>query len=1052
MTELRNDDLKHGAVAWMAGHSVASNLLMLMLLIGGIIFAFRIKQEVFPELDLDEVNVSVSYPGSSPEEVERGIVLSIEEAIRGVDGVKEVRASAREGNASITAELILGADKQKVFQDIQQEVDSISSFPDDAEDPEVTISVHKRGVISIVIYGAIDELVLREITEQIRDKLLQSKNITQIELNGIREYELSVEVPSAKLREYNLTLAEISDKISKTAVEIPGGTLKTKGGEILLRMKERRDYAKDFANIPIVNTSKGTSVLLKDIATIKDTFEETDRYGLYNGKRAVMIEVYRIGDQTPIEVADEAKKIMKEIKSELPPGINYAFRNDRSSHYKQRLQLLLKNAYTGLALVLILLGLFLEARLAFWVTMGIPISFLGSMLILPGLDISINMISMFSFLIALGIVVDDAIVVGENIYNHRQEGMPYMEAAIKGAKEVATPVTFSVLTNMVTFVPIALVPGVLGKIWRNIPFVIISVFCISLFESIFILPAHLSHHTKKRGNLEESLHHLQQRFSRWFKNFVRNSYEPFLETILKYRYWTLGAALAALIMTVGYVKSGRMGMVTMPSVDADYGVVSVVLPYGSPVEEAEKIADKLIKSAKRVASEFEEGKLIVGFFSDMGKTIDGTGGSHTAEIRAYLTDPDIRPLSTKEFVDRWRKETGKIAGAESIVYESDRGGPGSGKSISIELSHRDINQLRKAGEELAAAFATYPNVKDIDDGYAPGKIQYDFNVLPAGVSLGLTANDIARQVRASFYGAEALRQQRGRSEMKVKVRLPKSERNSIYDIEKLLIHTPAGTYVPLREVCSTKIGRAYTTIERRNARRTITVTADVNPRSESDLVLNSVLSETMPLLQKKYHGLQYGFEGRMADMKESMATLKNGFVLAMLVIYVLLAIPFRSYTQPLIVMSSIPFGILGAVFGHLIMGYALSLPSMMGVIALSGVVVNDSLVLIDFANNEKAAGLTSWESIVTAAVRRFRPILLTTLTTFGGLAPMIFETSRQAKFLIPMALSLGFGILFATSITLGIVPCLYMVLDDLKMCKSKTGNTNNDTYCETEEA
>ncbi|MHC4873724.1 MAG: efflux RND transporter permease subunit, partial [Planctomycetota bacterium] len=1004
-TEILPENIRKGPVTWMARHGVAANLVMLVLIAGGILTGLGIKQEVFPEFDLDQVRVSVSYPGASPEEVEQGIVLAIEEAVRSLDGIDEINSSAREGSASVNVEFITGTDPQKLHQDIKQEVDRIRTFPEDAEDPQVTLATRRREVLQVALYGDVNEKILAEYAEELRDRIMRDAGITQIDISGVRDYEISIEVPEENLRAYNLTLAMVADAVNKATVEIPGGSLKTKGGEILLRVKEKRDYGREFAEVPVISSASGTQVKLGEIATIIDGFEDTDRNATYNGKRAVLLEVFRTGNQTPIQVSDDVRRILAEIKEEIPPGLFTAVPRDRSNIYRQRMELLLRNAYIGLALVLCLLAFFLELRLAFWVMMGIPISFLGGFIILPLIGVSINMISMFAFIIALGIVVDDAIVVGENIHEHLTKGDDPLYSVISGAKEVAVPVTFSILTNVVTFLPLAFVPGVHGKIFKVIPYVVISVFLISLFESLFILPAHLRKKVK-RGSMENWIHYKQQNFSTFFISVVNRYYGPMVTWALRNRYISISIAVAIMIITAGYVGSGRMGREVMPRVESDYAVVSVALPFGSPVAATEQVRDQLIASAERVMEENGGDKLVKGIYADLGRSVNGTGGGHTLEVRVFLTGAEERPISTKKFTEIWREFTGPMANVEFLRFENDRGGPGGGASLSVELSHKDIKVLEEAGEELSVNLMEFPNVKDIDDGFQRGKVQYDYKLLPEGRSLGLTSQYVARQIRNNFYGAEVLRQQRGRNEIKVMVRKPESERISEQNLEDLLIKTPAGKDVPLRHVAEHKKGRSYTSITRRNSRRTITVTADVSPRSKSNLVLGKIKEDALPDL--------------------------IGFIVAVFVIYALLSIPFQSYSQPLIVMVSIPFGIVGAVIGHLLMDYSLSIMSMMGVVALSGVVVNDSLVLIDYANKLRASGDSAFDAVRNAGIRRFRPILLTTLTTFGGLAPMIFETSRQARFMIPMALSLGFGILFATVISLILVPCLFLIIDDIK--------------------
>jgi multidrug efflux pump subunit AcrB len=1010
----------------MVRNRVTPNILMLAFLVGGLVMSTRIKQEVFPEFDLDEVVVRVPYPGASPEEVEQGIVLSVEEAIRGLEGVVEVTAVAAEGAGTVTAELVEGVDRQKVYQDIRQEVDRIRTFPEDSEEPEVTLTVRKRGVLELQVSGDVDEWTLRAVAEDVRDRLLQHPGITQIELKGARDYEISVEVSEEALRRHGLTLEDVSAKLRQTAVEIPGGKIETEGGEILLRVTERRDWAREFRRIPIVTAPDGTSVNLGEIASVTEGFEDSDEESVLDGRRTIEIEVFRIGEQTPIGVSDAVHEAMASIEDDLPPGVDWIILNDRSDVYRQRLELLLRNAFTGLLLVLVLLGLFLEVKLAFWVTMGIPTAFLGCMLFLPLMDVSINMISLFAFIIALGIVVDDAIVAGENIFEYRQQGMSLVDAAIRGARDVLTPIAFAILTNIVAFIPLYFVPGMMGKVWRVVPLVVCTAFAISLIEAIWILPAHLAHSSARaHSRLGRAFAAFQGVFNRLFFGFVNNVYGPSLRFALRYRQLTIAGSVAILLLALGYLGSGRLGFILMPKAEADFAAVTATLPYGSPMARAREVRDRLLAAAGAVVREGGGEKLSLGVLAHVRE--------NSVEARIYLTSPDLRPVSTAEVTRRWRERVGALPGLEALKFESDRGGPGGGAALTVELSHRDIPTLDRASEALAERLAEFKVVKDIDDGTAPGKQQLNLRVTPEGESLNLTAREIAAQVRHAFQGSEAIRQQRGRNEVTVRVRRPEAERVNEFDVERMIVLTPGGGQAPLLSVASVDRGRAYTSINRRDGRRTVSVTADVDPIGESSRVKATLDSEILPALAADFPGLTYGYQGRQADMKESLDALIRGLLLSLLAIYVLLAVPFRSYVQPLIVMLAIPFGIVGAALGHLIMGYDLSIISIMGIVALAGVVVNDSLVLIEYTNRRvREAGLSPREAMIEAGLRRFRPVLLTTLTTFGGLAPMIFETSRQARFMIPMALSLGFGILFATFITLMIVPAMYLVFIDAK--------------------
>ena len=1013
-----------GPIAWMAGNTVAANLMMAVLLIGGLIMGFNIKQEVFPEFSLDSVSISVAYPGASPEEVENGILLAIEEAIQGVEGIDEITATASEGSAFISVEALEGTDINRLWQEMKSEIDRIQTFPDEAEEPQVSIAARKREVLRLALYGDAAETTLRALADQIRDKLLKDEGITQVELDGVRDREIQVEISKQTLRRYGITLQDVASTITRASVELGGGSIKTKGGDILLRVRDRRDYARQYARLPVITLEDGSSVLLEDIASVAEGFEDTDNWASFNGKRAVVIEVYRVGDQTPTQVAASGKAVVSRIDNSLPDGVSLTVLRDLSKIFGQRADLLLRNAYLGLGLVFFFLALFLEIRLAFWVSLGIPISFLGSFLFLAPTTFSINMISMFAFIVTLGIVVDDAVVVGENIYFCRRQGLPMLEAAVKGTKSIAMPVVFSVITNMVAFVPLMFIPGFMGKIFKTIPFVVIAVFGVSLIESLFILPAHLSH--KNQRPLFFPLNYLerwQEKFSLSFEKTVKRYYGGFLFWILNYRYTVIAFGIAMLMATAGFVSSGRMGMVMFPKVESNYAFCEAYLPYGTPAETLKKVEQRLVENARQVVEKNGKQDLSTGIFSQVR--------NHQVQVRLYLTEPDVRPLSTSEVTHLWREKVGVIPGIETITFESNRGGPGSGKNLTVSLSHRDIAMLDRAGEDLARSLSGYPIVHDIDDGSAKGKKQFDITVSSAGKRMGLTSREVANQIRHAFQGVSAVKNQRGRSEVTVRVRLPEQERMSESTFEDLVLLAPNGEIL-LRDAVETIVGRAYTSIKRTNGSREISVTANVRPPPQAENIVKDMRLTILPDLLGKYPGLSYGFKGRQADIKESITALLKGLGMAMLCIFGLLAIPFKSYLQPLIIMFCIPFGMIGAIVGHVIMGYSLSVMSLFGLVAMSGVVVNDSLVLIDFANRRYRQGVPVLYAVHSAGIQRFRPILLTTLTTCGGLAPIIMETSRQARFLIPMAISLGFGILFATFITLIMVPCLYMILEDFK--------------------
>ncbi len=1043
-----------GPIAWMAKNSVASNMLMVALLLGGLIFLTRIKQEVFPEFALDMISITVPYPGASPSEVERAVTKAVEENVRGLDGVKTVTSTSREGLASILVELELNADRDRVLADVKGAVDRITSFPADVEEPNTSIIEFQNEVLSLMVYGDAPERSLRNIADRIRDELLQTSDVSRAELAAVRPPEISINVPRENLRAYGLTLEQVANAIRAANIDLPAGGIKTDRGEILLRTKERRDFGLEFRDIVVLSQPDGTEVMLSDIATIDDSFADTDQEAQYNGKPAAMVRVYRIGDQTPISVSDAVLAYIDEHEDELPPGVKLAVWNDRSEMYRARVDLLMRNAYMGLALVLLCLGLFLEIRLAFWVTMGIPISFLGAVIFLPGWDVSINMISLFAFIVTLGIVVDDAIVVGEAIYKRRQDGLPLAKAAVVGAHDVATPVVFSVLTTIVAFSPLLFVPGVMGKFFRNIPTVVILVLLMSLVESLLVLPAHLSHANPVAAFVRRVLARIfgprlgpvgaidraQRRFSDRYEGFIFKRFQPVLATAVANRYVTAALCGATLIGTLGFVAGGHINFTFMPKIEVDVVFAQLIMPYGTPVEASQKHLHTIVSAADEAFEELggKEGN-VRGVFSQIGAAnFGGAGrgqaaatGSHVVEVAVFLEPPEKRSVGPKELAEAWRGKIGEISGADSLKFTFSSGASGEAP-ISVQLKHRDVETLEAAAADLARRLKEFAGVKDIDDGVSLGKYQLDYRLTDEARSLGINQTDLARQVRSAFFGAEASRQQRGRDEVRVYVRLPEEERSSLYDLDELIVRTPQGGEIPLTQAASVTWGRAYTEIKREDGSRVITVSADVEDgKTNANKVMAALQKDALPEVMKQYPGLTWGLGGQQKQQAESLGALGLGFFLAMVLMFALMAIPFRSYVQPLIIMVAIPFGFVGAVGGHVLLGYDLSIMSMMGFVALSGVAVNDSLVLISAINEfRRGEGMSPLEAAVAAGARRFRPIMLTSITTFLGLAPMILETSMQARFLVPMALSLGFGVLFSTFVTLFLVPSFYLILDD----------------------
>ncbi len=1034
----------NGPISWMAKNHVAANLLMLLFVVGGLVMGSGLKQEVFPEIDLDRITVSVIYPGASPDEVEEGIILQIEEAISGIDGIDEIKSTANEGGGTVIAKLALGEDSDLVLQDIKNEVDRITTFPEEAEKPVVAKMLTRQEVISVVVYGEVSELALRQQAEAVRDELLTLPQITQAELSGVRPYEISIEIPEQNLRRYHLTLDQVAQLVRKSSLDLPGGAIKTSGGEVLVRTKEKRYSSQGYGELPVVVNPDGTRVLLQDIATIRDGFAETDEFARFDEKPAAMVKVYRVGDQKPTEISDLVSKYVQKKGAALPASLQIATWYDTSELFSSRLHLLLKNAAFGLILVFITLTLFLQTRLALWVMLGIPISFLGALFIMPATDVSINMISLFAFIMALGIVVDDAIVIGENVFEHRQMGKTNLQAAIDGAREVGGPVVFSVLTTVAAFLPLITVVGTMGKFIKVIPIVVIAILLISLVESLFILPAHLSLGGKKEGDGKGVIARLRKRFELFLDWLINRHYRGFLDLCIRYRYATLAAALALLLLTVGLVAGNIVRFRFMPVVDGDRITVAIQMPQGTLVSETAKVENYLLEKGLAAVKHFDDQNpthesvlrhiyALAGGTVTQGGPAGGatTSAPHLATIVMLLQPSEKREVLATDISRYWRQISGDIAGAEQISFESNLIHLGS--NVDVSFAHENQETLEKAADRLKIALGAYPGLEDIADNYPAGKKELKLRLTPQARTLGVTQDDLARQVRGAFYGAEALRLQRGRNEVKVMVRYPEGDRHSLHDLETMRIRTPAGGELPLLQAASVEAGRGFSVINRTDRKRVINVTATVDDKvANAQDILTDLKGGVLAELTADYPGLSYSLEGEAKEQRDSMASMRKGFLLALFMIYALLAIPFKSYSQPLLIMTAIPFGIVGAILGHLILGYDLSMLSLFGIVALSGVVVNDSLLLIDRINRSRSEGEEPHEAILRAGQRRFRPILLTSLTTFFGLAPIITETSTQAKFLIPMAISLGFGIMFATGITLLLVPTVYSVLEDLR--------------------
>jgi multidrug efflux pump subunit AcrB len=1027
-----------GPLAFMATHPVAANLLMAVLAVGGLVSAERIRREVLPEASLDQVAVFVWYPGATPSQVEEGLAMPIERELIGLDSVTDVAAYAEAEWTWISADVVKGRDAQQTLEEVKTSIDRLGTLPATIEPPSVTLSRHREPVMTLVLYGPTDSASLRRAAEAIAGDLGALPEISTVKVDGLPDPEIQIDVDDLALEQYGLDVAGIAQAIRSTAVAIPGGRLDGEGGQLLLHVDQRRIEADEYADVPLSSLSDGRTLTLGEVATFRDSVANASWGTYYDGQPSARIQVYRVGDERPLDISRAVRAYQRRVPP--PDGLQLVVWDDHSEAYAGRMGLLFRNAAFGLVLMLVLLGLFLAPGLGFWVTLGIPISFLGAFIALPWLGVSLNMISLFGFIVALGIVVDDAIVVGEAVHKHRRDGKGRLEAALAGAREVAQPVTFSVITTVIAFVPIALVSGVYGKFFVAIPFVVIPTLLVSLVESLFILPAHLSEPARSFSVLRR-LERFQQRFSHGLEWFVEHVYGRLLDACLRNWSWPVAASVAALALSYGVWAGGHLRFNFFPKIEEDTAIAGVQFPVGTPNEETEAALDRIVAAAHEVARETgAEDQLVRGVLArkGLGYRVKGGGsrwGSHVGSVFVHLTPMDERPISTTEFSRRWRAKVGRIAGADALTFSYSRGFGGTG-GLSVELSHPEPTVLEAASSDLAERLRTIDGVVDVDDGFSRGKGQLDFELTPAAEAAGLTYADLATQIRNGFFGAEVLRQVRGRSEVKVFVRRSADERRSEYDLERLLVRTPDGGSMPLLDAAVIHREAAPTRIVRRNGRRIVTVEADVNDAVVTEDEVQARLEDGwLQELGAQYAGLRADL-GRGREAKQrTLGDLQTGGLLALLATFALLAVASRSYLQPLLVVAAIPFGVVGAVGGHLLLGMDLSLVSVLGMVALAGVVVNDSLVLVAAINDARAGGATVLEAVRTGAQRRFRPIVLTSLTTFFGLLPMMFETSVQARFLSPMAVSLGFGVLVVTFFALLVVPVLYVRLERLRQAR-----------------
>jgi len=1025
-------DTNKGIIAWFARNTVAANLLMILILVAGVMSVFSVRKQMFPEIELNIISIQVPFPGAAPQEVEQGVIMLIEDAIEDVDGIEEMTSRSREGGGNVTLEVEPDYDVQVVMDEVKMLVDAIPNFPQQIEKPNIYRVRPNREVIWMTVYGDVNERTRKELAKSFRDELKSVGGITKVDVIGDRNYEIAIEISQQDLERYGLTFQEIVNAVRGTSIDVAGGSIKTPNGDILLRANNQAYEGGEFEKIVLVSRPDGTRLTLGDIATVNDGFVETEAFTRFDGKPATFIRVNSVGDQNDLKIAEYVKNFVDRKQKELPNDVQLAQWGDSSYYLQGRLDLMLNNMWIGGLLVFLMLSLFLQLRLAFWVMLGIPVCFLGTIALmpLPMFDISINMISLFGFILVLGIVVDDAIVIGESAYTEIEEKGKSVDNVVAGAKRVAMPATFGVLTTMVAFIPMLMVEGGMGAIWQSIAWVVILCLGFSLVESKLILPAHIANmkYSKSQGEKENRFQRFRNGFAKAVQHFVNTKYRPFLKKCLHYRYTTLASFVGLLILMIGLISGGIVRWVFFPDIPSDFIRANVEMQPGSSEERTIEVVSRVSEALTAVNNKIkdEEGDGVVRH------TNIWLNGTEQGTIFAELKKGEDRNIDGYEIVNQWRESVPELAGVRAINFQGGIGG-GSGFDLEFRLTGDNLDALKAAADELKSVLGDYDGVFDIEDTFGDGKDEILLTTKPLAEAMGINLAELATQVRYAFYGAEAQRIQRGDEEIKVMVRYPESQRQSVGNLQDMKLRTADGSEIPFTELADIEFAEGYDTITRIDRERSVNVRARVDKESvEPFRIVKEVREQKIQEILDQYPSVGFQLQGATQDEAEATGSLALGGLLAMFAVYALMAIPLRSYSQPLIIMSVIPFGMIGAIIGHWIIGMPVSILSLFGIIALAGVVVNDSLVMVDYVNKARAVGTDLRHAVLDAGCRRFRAITLTSLTTFFGLLPIVLEKSLQAKIVIPMAISLAFGIVFATVITLLLIPCLYLILADAK--------------------
>lgn len=1017
-----------GLIAWFSSNGVAANLLMLFILAAGIASVFFIKIQVFPDFETRMIQASMAYPGAAPEEVELAIVVPIEEAVQDLSGINRIRSTARESAGNVMMEISANYDVTELLNEVKSRIDRISTFPNGVERPVVSEIEMVQPVLQVSIFGELDDRALKSFAQRIRDDILLLPEVSQAVIQGDRDYEIAIEVSENTLREYGLTMAQIAAAIRNSSVDVPGGAIRTDTGRIQLRTQEQAYTGIEFGNIVLRTNTDGSRLLIRDIAEVIDGFVETENFSRFDGNRSLNIQVMVTPEQNVLDIERAVMRYIDQNQHTFPPGVSIDSWGSNAFYLKGQLNMMLGNLAMGAFLVFLVLTTFLRLKIAMWVMVGIPVSFFGALWLMPmgPYPVDINMISLFGLILVLGIVVDDAIITAESVHSEVSRNGHSLDNVITGVKRVAVPATFGVLTTIAAFAPMLLVGGQVAPFFEAIGMVVILCLMFSLIESKLILPAHLAHARipKIKKNKSSLLERYQQWVARGLARFIENIYKPALIKALAYRYATISLFVAALIISAGIVIGGLVRFEFFPNIPSDFIQARVVMNDGSSFEARNDALSRMEHAILTLNEEYPEE-------NPVDHVMVFTNGDSGGDIVVELTKSEDRSISALEIEQRWRDRVGVIPGASEVRFFSSTSA-GGGSAINLQLMGANYAQLEMAANDLERKLGEYAGVFDVTNSYSRGGEEVKLQIKPNAEQLGLTANALGAQVRQAFYGEEAQRLLRGRDELKVMVRYPEAERRSIANLEYMRIRTPDGDEVPFSEVADAVVGEGFSTIRRIDRQRTVSVTADVDPMiAQSGAVIRDVMQNYVPELTSTYPDVTFGLGGASQEQAELTQRIALFFMAAMFLIYALLAIPLKSYIQPMIVMAVIPFGMIGALIGHIVFDTTLSMMSLFGLVALAGVIVNDSLIMVDFVNRGRREGTPLIQAVVGAGTSRFRAILLTTLTTFLGLLPIMFETSMQAQLVIPMTLSLGFGIVFGTFLTLFMIPCLYLVLEDL---------------------